>query len=57
MNRQKEAADKAREIVKEHGNDPAVMHEKLDALFCEILVRLGYDDLVHVFKNSRRWYE
>jgi len=55
VNRQKEAADKARAIV---GTtlDAETRHILLDTLLCDVLEKLGYDHLVRVYQSTTRVY-
>jgi len=55
VNRQKEAADRARQIV---GNvlDAEARHVQLDDLLCAELEKLGYDDLVRVYRSVTKFY-
>jgi len=57
-----EALAKAKEIVEgknKAGNWCLEVegHQDLDDLLCEILVSLGYGDLVEFYKKQERWFE
>lgn len=56
----KELADeiKARlAAVMDDGRDEVSWHTKADDLLCELLRRLGYDEVVKEFESIPKWYE
>lgn len=50
------AAERARKIIKEHGDDPEIAHHELDDLLCKVLSSLGYAELVDAFYDQTKWY-
>jgi hypothetical protein len=40
-----------------NAHDPAVSHEDIDMLMCNLLRSIGYSDGIDIFLNSTRWYE
>ena len=51
-NKQKAAADRARELIQTHRDDPETLMEALDELLCTVLHDLGYDDLLDVLDSA-----
>jgi hypothetical protein len=49
----KEAMQK---IFPEHGFDPESAHLQADALMCEVLEELGYEEGVKIFEHAAKWY-
>lgn len=44
------------EELKHIRDDPEMVHIKADDILCNLLIELGYVELVHVFKNLRKFY-
>ena len=36
--------------------DPEIDHEEADKVICELLIALGYEDVVIEFDNVDKWY-
>ena len=51
-NHQRAAADRARELIQLHRNDPETLMEALDELLCDVLTKEGYDDLLTVLDGA-----
>lgn len=47
---------KMQTLITKHGDNPEVLHIKMDDLMCDLLTKLGYEKGVKVFKNSEIWY-
>lgn len=47
---------KMRKLVKMSQGDPEEAHYLADEILCEILYELGYDKIVDIFDNIRKWY-
>ena len=45
-----------RKLVKMSQSDPEEAHYLADEILCEILYELGYDEIVDIFDNIRKWY-
>ena len=43
-------------LVKMSQDDPEVAHYRADNILCEVLIELGYDELVGIFNIIRKWY-
>jgi hypothetical protein len=52
-----QALEKAKEIVEKNGDSPASNHFDLDELLCEILMPLGYRELIEFYQAQTRWFE
>ena len=37
-------------------DDTELNHEKADALLCEVLTQLGYENGITIFENAKKWY-
>ena len=36
--------------------DPEIEHRKADAILCELLTAIGYDDVVREYEQINKWY-
>lgn len=63
-----EFAEKMRGLVEKHTSyidffgkdtpylDPEECHPEMDHLMCEVLIQLGYEEGVDIFRNTKKWY-
>ena len=47
---------KMKSIQLENGNDPEEAHSKMDKLLCDLLISLGYEDGIKIFKDTKKYY-
>jgi len=50
----KESVEKMKECV--NNNDIELAHVEADDILCDVLTKLGYEELVDVYKNVKKWY-
>lgn len=49
--------DEAIQILKEcQGDDPETGHIEADKVLCDLLISLGYQEVVNEWENVRKWY-
>lgn len=36
--------------------DEEERHMKMDNLICKLLIKLGYEEGINIFKNTKKWY-
>ena len=44
------------EVKQRYENDAEVAHSLADIILCDLLVSLGYTELVEVYNNLEKWY-
>ncbi len=52
----KEYAEKMKQIIKKYGHDEEVCHIWADDLLCEILKELGFKETVEEYDKVPKWY-
>jgi hypothetical protein len=43
-------------IIRVNQGDHEVMHRRMDALLCKVLIDLGYEQGIIMFNNETKWY-
>lgn len=49
-------AEAMKKIAHDYDNDEEGMHSMMDALMCQALAVLGYEEGVKVFEDAPKWY-
>ncbi len=52
----REEALEAMRIAIESGGDPEASHYAADGILCKLLISLGYQDVVDLWKDVDKWY-
>ncbi len=45
-----------KELHEKFGEDEEVAHSMMDDMICKVLMELGYQEGVDVFRNQAKWY-
>ena len=50
----KEAIEEMKKLV--NNDDYEIAHSRADDILCDVLTKLGYEDLVDVYNQVGKWY-
>ena len=48
--------DKMKSIQLSNKEDPEAVHSEMDNLMCDVLISLGYEDGIKIFKETKKYY-